>query len=96
MKHWVVTTLMVVTVVMFLFLKASGKIRMSDMNPVSAFGLKLVLFMVTTGFFAVSLIKLLYNLVGYDATPFSIAIYGAAIALAAVISFATTAWLTKE
>lgn len=96
MKHWLLTALMIVTVVLFLFLKATGRIRMSELNPVSAFGLKLVLFAVSAGFFAVSLTKLIYWLVGYDSTPFSIAIYGAAIALAAVISFATTTWLTKE
>lgn len=96
MKHWLVTALMVITVVLFLFLKMTGRIRMSDINPVSAFGLKLVLFVVTTGFFAVSMLKLIYALIGYDATPFSIAVYGAAIAFAAVVSFATTGWLTKE
>lgn len=96
MKHWLVTALMVTTVVLFLFLKMTGRIRMSEINPVSAFGLKLVLFVVITGFFAVSMLKLVYALIAYDATPFSIAVYGAAIALAAVISFATTGWLTKE
>lgn len=96
MKHWLLTALMILTVSLFLFLKATGRIRMSDLNPVSALGLKLVLFVVSAGFFAVSLIKLLYMLVGYDSTPFSIALYAAAIALACVVSFATTAWLTKD
>lgn len=96
MKHWLLSTLMVVTVILFLFLKATGRIRLSEMNPVSAFGLKLVLFIVATGFFGVSLIKILHALVGYNSTPLDIALYGATLLLAGGIAFLTMRWLTAE
>lgn len=96
MKYWFLTTLMVVTVVLFLFLKISGRIRVSEMNPVSAIALKVVLFVASTAFVSISLIKVLHHFIAYNATPLDIIIYGATVLLAATIAFVTTAALTRD
>ncbi len=96
MKHLLVTSLMIVTVALFIVGRVTGYLRLDEMNPVSLFGLKLVLFVVSAGFFGVSMVKLIHLIIDYQPNPLNIAIYLGGLVVAAIAAWMTTERLTRE
>ncbi len=94
MKTYLLMTLLVAIVAFYLYLKASGRIRLDEMQPFPLLAIRAALFVISTAFFALVVAKLLRATWGYDATPLSIALYLAGVAVAMVAAFHTTRWLT--
>ncbi len=96
MKYYLINGLSLITVIFFFILKASGQLRLDEMNPFVVAGIRVVLFAVITAFFSLLIAKALHALIGYSPTPFSIAIYGAGLLLACFASWQSTRWLTQH
>ncbi|HFD87290.1 MAG TPA: hypothetical protein ENJ35_06415 [Gammaproteobacteria bacterium] len=96
MRHYIILALMVSIVGMYLYLKVTGRIRIAELEILPALALRIMLFLVSGGAYAILIAKALRATWGYDASPFSILIYivGGLAALAA--AFYTTRWLTRE
>ncbi len=96
MKHYLLMAIMVSIVLLYLYLKASGRIRLSELDIIPVLVIKAVLFIVSGSFYALLIAKFLRATLGYDATPLSIAIYLLGFLAALVAAFYSTRWLTDE
>ena len=96
MRHYLILAMMVAIVGMYLFLKVTGRIRIEELEILPALALRVMLFLVSGGAFAILVAKALRATWGYDASPFSIMIYIAGGLVALVAAFYTTRWLTRE
>ena len=96
MKHKIVLAAMILIVALYLFLKATGRVRIGELEILPALVLRLVLFLISSGFFFILIAKFLRATWGYDASPLSIIIYGIGGIIAVVIAFHATRWLTDE
>ncbi len=96
MKSYILMSLMVAIVLGYLFLKVTGRIRLSELEILPVIAIRTMLFIVSGSFYALLIAKFLRATWGYDATPLSIAIYLIGIVAALVAAFYTTRWLTDE
>jgi hypothetical protein len=96
MKHQIVLAAMILIVALYLFLKATGRVRIGELEILPALVLRLVLFLISSGFFFILIAKFLRATWGYDASPLSIIIYGIGGIIAVVVAFHATRWLTDE
>lgn len=93
MKHYLLMTMLVLIVMVYLYLKATGRIRLSELDVFPVLVIKGILFFVSGSFYALLIAKFLRATWGYDATPLSIAIYLLGLFAALVAAFYSTRWL---
>ena len=96
MKHYLLMTIMVSIVLLYLYLKATRRIRLSELDVLPVIGIKVVLFIVSAAFYALGIAKFLRATWGYESSPLSIAIYLLGFIVALVAAFYSTRWLTDE
>lgn len=95
MKFYLISSLSLITVILFLVLKTTGQLRLNEMNPLLVAGIRVVLFVVVSAFFGLLTAKAIHTLIGYAPTPISIALYGAGILLTLFFSWHSVRWLTR-
>ena len=94
MKTYLLMTLLVAIVAIYLYLKATGRIRLKEMQPFPLLAIRAALFVISTAFYSLAIAKILRATWGYDATPLSIGLYLAGVVAAMYAAFHTTRWLT--
>lgn len=93
-KRYLVELLLLTAAGFLLWLRFSGKVRPAQMSLPMRLALWWSAFLIALGPLTIALFKLLRQSWGYDASPLSVALYGGAVLVAALIAAWLAHWVT--